>query len=87
MTSISACNIAPVTAPETQDNLMSLGAGVGLFTTGLNRHGSEMLMGEGTEMFTTGLQRNSGSIAQGSGVGLFTTGLAPAETQVLPFTG
>ena len=63
---------------------MALGAGVGLFTTGLNRGGGDMLLGEGVEMFTTGLQQDS-SITQGGGVGLFTTGLAPAEG--LPFSG
>ena len=85
MTAISAGNFAPVTAPETQDKPMMLGAGVGLFTTGLNRGGGDMLMGEGTEMFTTGLHHDSGSIAQGAGVGLFTTGLGPTEAQVLRF--
>ena len=85
MTAISARNFAPVTAPETQDKPMMLGAGVGLFTTGLSRGGGDMLMGEGTEMFTTGLHHDSGSIAQGAGVGLFTTGLGPTEAQVLRF--
>ena len=85
MTAIPARNFAPVAAPETQDKPMMLGAGVGLFTTGLNRGGGDMLMGEGTEMFTTGLHHDSGSIAQGAGVGLFTTGLAPTEAQVLRF--
>ena len=61
-----------------------LGAGVGLFTTGLNRGGGDMLLGEGVEIFTTGLQQDGSSITQGGGVGLFTTGLAPAE--VLPFS-
>jgi|TARA_R110002012_G_scaffold145153_1_gene303452 hypothetical protein len=85
MTAIYKAAAAPVTAHETDNNLMSLGAGVGLFTTGLNRIGSDMVMGEGTEMFTTGLQQDTGCIAQGGGVGLFTTGLAPAEAQVLTF--
>ena len=84
MTAISAGNFAPVTAPETQDKPM-IGAGVGFFTTGLNRGGGDMLLGEGTDMFTTGLHHDSGSIAQGAGVGLFTTGLAPTEAQVLRF--
>ena len=84
MTAILASDFAPVTAPQTEDNPMALGAGVGLFTTGLNRGGGDMLLGEGVEMFTTGLQQDS-SITQGGGVGLFTTGLAPAE--VLPFSG
>ena len=85
MTAILASDFAPVTAPQTEDNPMALGAGVGLFTTGLNRGGGDMLMGEGTEMFTTGLHHDSGSIAQGAGVGLFTTGLASTEAQVLRF--
>ncbi|KZY51071.1 hypothetical protein HKX23_02225 [Sulfitobacter sp. KE29] len=84
MTAILASDFAPVTAPQTEDNPMALGAGVGLFTTGLNRGGGDMLLGEGVEMFTTGLQQDS-SITQGGGVGLFTTGLAPAEG--LPFSG
>ncbi|WPZ20323.1 DUF6749 domain-containing protein [Sulfitobacter faviae] len=84
MTAILARDFAPVTAPPAEDNPMALGAGVGLFTTGLNRGGSDMLLGEGVEMFTTGLQQDS-SITQGGGVGLFTTGLAPAEG--LPFSG
>lgn len=85
MTAISARSFTPAAAPETQDKPMMLGAGVGLFTTGLNRRGGDMLMGEGTAMFTTGLHHDSGSIAQGAGVGLFTTGLAPTEAQVLRF--
>ena len=84
MTAIFARDFAPVSAPQTEDNPMALGAGVGLFTTGLNRGGGDMLLGEGVEMFTTGLQQDS-SITQGGGVGLFTTGLAPAEG--LPFSG
>ena len=84
MTAILASDFAPVTAPQTEDNPMALGAGVGLFTTGLNRGGGDMLLGEGVEMFTTGLQQDS-SITQGGGGGLFTTGLAPAEG--LPFSG
>ncbi|MFG6596723.1 MULTISPECIES: hypothetical protein [unclassified Sulfitobacter] len=84
MTAILASDFAPVTAPQTEDNPMALGAGVGLFTTGLNRGGGDMLLGEGVEMFTTGLQQDS-SITHGGGVGLFTTGLAPAEG--LPFSG
>lgn len=85
MTAIFALTTARVSAPEMQDNLMSLGAGVGLFTTGLNRGGSDMLSGEGTEMFTTGLHHDSGCLTQGGGVGLFTTGLAPTGGQVLRF--
>ena len=85
MTAILASDFAPVTAPQTEDNPMALGAGVGLFTTGLTRGGGDMLLGEGVEIFTTGLQQDGSSITQGGGVGLFTTGLAPAE--VLPFSG
>ena len=85
MTAIFARDVAPVSAPQPEDNPMALGAGVGLFTTGLNRGGGDMLLGEGVEIFTTGLQQDGSSITQGGGVGLFTTGLAPAE--VLPFSG
>ena len=85
MTAIFARDFAPVSAPQIEDNPMALGAGVGLFTTGLNRGGGDMLLGEGVEMFTTGLQQDGSSITQGGGVGLFTTGLVPAE--VLPFSG
>ena len=85
MTAIFARDFAPVSAPQTEDNPMALGAGVGLFTTGLTRGGGDMLLGEGGEIFTTGLQQDGSSITQGGGVGLFTTGLAPAE--VLPFSG
>ena len=85
MTAIFARDSAPVSAPQTEDNPMALGAGVGLFTTGLNHGGGDMLLGEGVEVFTTGLQQDGSSITQGGGVGLFTTGLAPAE--VLPFSG
>ncbi|UOA31781.1 hypothetical protein DSM110093_01554 [Sulfitobacter sp. DSM 110093] len=85
MTTTTATVFAPLTAPVEDDNLISLGAGVGLFTTGLNPMGSDMLMGDGVELFTTGLQQNTGTIAQGAGVGLFTTGLAASEAQVLPF--
>ena len=42
MTAISARNFTPVAAPETQDKPMMLGAGVGLFTTGLNSGGGDM---------------------------------------------
>ena len=39
MTAIFARDFAPVSAPQTEDNPMALGAGVGLFTTGLTRGG------------------------------------------------
>ena len=55
MTAISARNFAPVTAPETQDKPMMLGAGVGLFTTGLNHDSGSIAQGAGVGLFTTGL--------------------------------
>lgn len=85
MTTTTATVFTPLPAPMDDDNLMTLGAGIGLFTTGLNRVGSDMLMGDGVELFTTGLQQNTGTIAQEAGVGLFTTGLSVSEAQVLPF--